>query len=100
MVGFMTVTMFLSMWISNTATTAMMMPIVEAVLDELYRSTTDEESQEVQDTDHHVEIIENTDVKSNSNNTNFLDIIIILYEPNFPSFQVPEMTCHLLFLLS
>ncbi|GFT08300.1 hypothetical protein TNCV_1439011 [Trichonephila clavipes] len=37
MLGFMTTTMFLSMWISNTATTAMMVPIVDAVLDELQR---------------------------------------------------------------
>jgi sodium-dependent dicarboxylate transporter 2/3/5 len=39
MLGFMTTTMFLSMWISNTATTAMMVPIVEAVLYELYKVT-------------------------------------------------------------
>ena len=35
--GFMMTTMFLSMWISNTAATAMMVPIVHAILQELYK---------------------------------------------------------------
>lgn len=35
MLGFMCVTAFLSMWISNTATTAMMIPIVEAMLQQM-----------------------------------------------------------------
>ena len=37
MLGFMLTTMFLSMWISNTATTAMMVAIAEAILMEIYR---------------------------------------------------------------
>ena len=35
MLGFMVVTAFVSMWITNTATTAMMTPIMEAVLKQL-----------------------------------------------------------------
>ncbi|XP_028643112.1 solute carrier family 13 member 5 [Grammomys surdaster] len=35
MLGFMFVTAFLSMWISNTASTAMMIPIVEAMLEQM-----------------------------------------------------------------
>ncbi|XP_061558373.1 Na(+)/citrate cotransporter-like isoform X1 [Phycodurus eques] len=43
MLGFMGVTAFLSMWISNTATAAMMVPIVHAVLDQLHRHDDTEE---------------------------------------------------------
>ncbi|XP_035226417.1 solute carrier family 13 member 5-like isoform X2 [Stegodyphus dumicola] len=43
MLGFMITTMFLSMWISNTATTAMMVPIVDAVLNELEKEEREKE---------------------------------------------------------
>jgi sodium-dependent dicarboxylate transporter 2/3/5 len=41
--GFMIATAFLSMWISNTATTMMMIPIGLAVIAHLYRSTGEEQ---------------------------------------------------------
>ncbi|XP_053425001.1 Na(+)/citrate cotransporter isoform X1 [Nycticebus coucang] len=40
MLAFMGVTAFLSMWISNTATTAMMVPIVEAMLQQMEATST------------------------------------------------------------
>ncbi|KAF8766871.1 Solute carrier family 13 member 5 like protein [Argiope bruennichi] len=39
MMGFMITTMLLSMWISNTATTAMMVPIVDAVIGKITMTT-------------------------------------------------------------
>lgn len=49
MIGFMVVSAFLSMWISNTATTAMMLPIANAVLQQLKDTEIKAEIQEEQD---------------------------------------------------
>ncbi|XP_065054258.1 Na(+)/citrate cotransporter-like [Rhopilema esculentum] len=52
MLGFMLTTAFISMWITNTATTAMMTPIMEAVLKELdkeYLGESDEDEDEGND---------------------------------------------------
>ena len=48
MLGFMLTTAFISMWITNTATTAMMAPIMEAVLKELDKEHMSEAIMEVE----------------------------------------------------
>ena len=50
LLGFMFPTWFLSMWISNTATTAMMIPMVEAVLEQLRPKHEAEEGEEAMPT--------------------------------------------------
>ncbi|XP_029956190.1 solute carrier family 13 member 2 [Salarias fasciatus] len=66
MMGFMIVSSFLSMWISNTATTAMMLPIAQAVLQQLRATELRAEERDLRDAgaDNHGFELEVTERKS------------------------------------
>ena len=57
MLGLMLPTMFLSMWISNTATTAMMVPIVDAVLIELENDLNKGRDDDISDEDQDAMVV-------------------------------------------
>ncbi|XP_046861712.1 solute carrier family 13 member 5-like isoform X2 [Xenia sp. Carnegie-2017] len=67
--GFMSVTSFLSMWLSNTATTAMMVPIAQAVLKELKEGTN--ETRETDENTFEFELDKLKDEMSDESKTEF-----------------------------
>jgi len=82
-------TMFLSMWISNTATTAMMVKIVKAVLDEL------EKDQDLMD-----ETLQTSEGKSSDSKDNIYSIEYITHSSIYPKKNFILMDCWFLELES
>ncbi|KAL3857545.1 hypothetical protein ACJMK2_012199 [Sinanodonta woodiana] len=62
LLGLMVPTWFLSMWISNTATTAMMIPIANAILVQIKK--TEDDMKEVNGVDNHAVEVKDIDLKS------------------------------------
>ena len=84
MLGFMLPTMFLSMWISNTATTAMMVPIVNAVLQELTSKKKESQKKEeevIGDKIENLSSIENSE-KENERKIKVMIYLSIAYAAN------------------
>uniref|UniRef100_A0A8C7I497 Solute carrier family 13 member 4 n=1 Tax=Oncorhynchus kisutch TaxID=8019 RepID=A0A8C7I497_ONCKI len=86
--GFMCCTVFLSMWLSNTSTTAMVMPIAEAVLQQLISTgvaDTQEDSETVEATedDYKEENLEKNQLER-------LDSLYLLLSPFQTAISIPE----------
>uniref|UniRef100_A0A3B3S9Z1 Solute carrier family 13 member 4 n=1 Tax=Paramormyrops kingsleyae TaxID=1676925 RepID=A0A3B3S9Z1_9TELE len=69
--GFMCCTVFLSMWLSNTSTTAMVMPIAEAVLQQLISTGV----ADTQEDDENIEVPEEVSDKEENLDKNQLELL-------------------------